>query len=273
MEELGAKQQISNPYRIDQRNQTILTRTNSVTQVPQYVNQVQYTSPLQEVQRRVLNDFAAQVQSTLNQPQFDDTNNTWERESIDSLEASNHYHSQPPKISGPIVRPTHVVTIQSKKSQQPILNNSAFQITTNDDQQEMLRQSYHESFFVTNTPVTADEQVTAWLGAGKTPVASNKNVHVIDKPSSLDGNDPETNGRRKSILKRSPSVDSNATNSNKNTKPIATRKANVPQTRTIGEKARVKDSLEVINTKYLKELDTQVKYSNVSILIKSIRSI
>jgi hypothetical protein len=92
----------------------------------------------------------------------------------------------------------------------------------------------------------------------------------MEKPSSLDGNDPETNGKRKSILKRSPSVDSNTINSNKNIKPIAARKASVPQTRTIGEKARVKDSLEVINTKFLKELDTQVKYSNISILSKSI---
>jgi len=273
LEELGPKQQISNPHRIDQRNQTILTRTNSVTQVPQYVNQVQYTSPLQEVQRRVLNDFAAQVQSTLNQQQFDETN-TWEHESVDSLETSNPYHPQqiisPPKINGPIVRPTHVVTIQSKKSQQPIGNHSAFEIMTIDDQQEILRRSYHESFFVKNTPVTGDEQVTAWLGAGKTPIESNKNGHVMEKPSSLDGNDPETNGKRKSILKRSPSVDSNTINSNKNTKSIAARKASVPQTRTIGEKARVKDSLEVINTKFLKELDTQVKYSNISILSKSI---
>ena len=44
----------------------------------------------------------------------------------------------------------------------------------------------------------------------------------------------------------------------KNTKPMpATRKTNSTQPRTIGDKTRVKDSLEVINTKLLKELDPQ----------------
>ena len=108
------------------KNATILTRTNSVTQVPQYGNQVQYTSPLQEVQRRVLNDFAAQVQSTLNQPQqqqqqqFDETN-TWERESIDSLESIKsiiipQQIISPPKLTGPIVRPNHLDKYSIKKT-------------------------------------------------------------------------------------------------------------------------------------------------------------
>ncbi|CAF1129789.1 unnamed protein product [Rotaria sp. Silwood1] len=262
MEELGSRQQISNNHRINQKNQILLTRTNSVTQVPQYTNQVQYTSPLQEVQRRVLNDFAAQIQSTLNQnEQFNETN-TWERESMDSLEASNHFRPQQiiaqPKITGPIVRPNHVVNIQTKRIQQSITNNSTLESITNHDQQEMLRRSYHESFFVKNTPVTGDEQVTAWLGANKISTTSNKHVDVVEKPVSLDGNDPETNGRRKSILKRSPSVDSNSAT---NTKPIvATRKErSTPQVRTIGNKGHVKDSLEVINAKLLKELETQKK--------------
>ncbi|CAF2545658.1 unnamed protein product [Rotaria sp. Silwood2] len=262
MEELGSRQQISDSQRTDQRNQMILTRTNSVTQVPQYTNQVQYTSPLQEVQRRVLNDFAAQIQSTLNQnEQFNETN-TWERESMDSLEASNHFHPQQiiatPKITGPIIRPNHVVNIQTKKIQQSITNNSTLESMINHDQQEMLRRSYHESFFVKNTPVTGDEQVTAWLGANKISKTSNKHIDIVEKTSSLDGNDPETNGKRKSILKRSPSVDSNSAT---NTKPIvATRKeTSAPQVRTVGNKPRVKDSLEVINAKLLKELETQKK--------------
>jgi hypothetical protein len=275
MEDFGSRQQTSNPHRIDLRNQTILTRTNSVTQVPQYDHQIQYTSPLQEVQRRVLNDFAAQVQSTLTQQQqqqqFDEIN-TWEHESIDSLETSNHYHSQqiisPPKLTGPIVRQNHILNIQSKKSQQLITNNSAFESTIPNDQQDLLRRSYHESFFVKNTPVTGEEQVTAWLGANKNPTKSNKHVDIIEKSPSCDGNDPETNGKRKSILKRSPSVDSNATNSITNTKPIAaTRKMNIPQAHTVGDKVRVKDSLEVINAKLLKELDIQVINLNIFVNI------
>jgi hypothetical protein len=266
MEDIGLRQPISNPHKIDQRNQTILTRTNSVTQVPQHVNQIQYTSPLQEVQRRVLNFFAAQVQSTLTQQQqqFDETTNTWEYESIDSLEGSNNYHPQqiilPPKLTGPIVRPNHVINIQSTKSQQqPISNNSTFESTKINDKQEMLRRSYHESFFVKNTPVTGDEQVTAWLGVNKPPTKPNKHVDIIEKPPSLDGNDLEANGKRKSILKRSPSVDSNPINSAVNKKPIIpSKQVIVPQARTVGEKTRVKDSLEIINAKLLKELDIQV---------------
>lgn len=254
MEDFGTRQQISHtPSRIDQRNQTILARTNSVTQIPQYTNQIQYTSPLQEVQRRVLNDFAAQVQSTFNQPQQYDETNTWEHESIDSLEASNHFHPQqiipPPKVTGPIVRPQHIVNIQSKTSQE------SSPLST--DQQELLRRSYHESFFVKNTPVTGEEQVTAWLGVNKNSTTSNnKHVDIVEKPSSYDENDLDLNGKRKSILKRSPSVENNSTN----TKPIPmTRKATIPQSRTINEnKNRVKDSLEVINAKLLKELDLQV---------------
>ncbi|CAF1150904.1 unnamed protein product [Rotaria sordida] len=263
MEELGSRQQISNSHRIDQRNQIILNRTNSVTQVPQYVNQVQYTSPLQEVQRRVLNDFAAQIQSTLNQnEQFNETN-TWEHESMDSLETSNHFHPQqiiaPTKITGPIIRPNHVVNIQTKKLQQSIINNSTLQSITNHDQQEMLRRSYHESFFVKTTPVTGDEQVTAWLGVNKiSTTTSNKNIDIMGKPVSLDGNDSEINGKRKSILKRSPSVDSNSAT---NIKPIVTRRkqTSAPQVRTVGDKVHVKDSLEVINAKLLKELEIQKK--------------
>ncbi|CAF1145657.1 unnamed protein product [Rotaria sordida] len=263
MEELGSRQQISNSHRIDQRNEIILNRTNSVTQVPQYVNQVQYTSPLQEVQRRVLNDFAAQIQSTLNQnEQFNETN-TWEHESMDSLETSNHFHPQkiiaPTKITGPIIRPNHVVNIQTKKLQQSIINNSTLKSITNHDQQEMLRRSYHESFFVKTTPVTGDEQVTAWLGVNKiSTTTSNKNIDIMGKPVSLDGNDSEINGKRKSILKRSPSVDSNSAT---NIKPIVTRRkqTSAPQVRTVGDKAHVKDSLEVINAKLLKELEIQKK--------------
>jgi hypothetical protein len=266
MEDLGSRQPISNPHRIDQRNQTVLTRTNSVTQVPQYINQIQYTSPLQEVQRRVLNDFAAQIQTTLHQPQqeqFDEIN-TWEHESIDSLEAStNHYHPQQiiaqSKITGPIVPSNRIVNIQSKKS-----NTSAFESTIPKNQQDLLSQSYHESFFVKNTPVTGEEQVTAWLGVNKTPTTSNKHVGIIEKPPSYDGNDPEINAKRKSILKRSPSADSNSTNSFMNTKPmVAARKATISQARTVGDKVRVKDSLEVINAKLLKELDIQVKTFNL----------
>ncbi len=249
MEDFRTGQQISNLHRIDQRNQTILTRTNSVTQIP---HQIQYTSPLQEVQRRVLNDFAARVQSTLNpSQQFDETNNTWEHESLDSLEASIHFHPQqiisPSKITGPIVRQNHIVNIQTKKSQESIIPN---------DQQDLLRRSYHESFFVKNTPVTGEEQVAAWLGATKIPTEPKKHVGIIEKPSSYDGNDRETNAKRKSILKRSPSVENNAINTTKLI-PVV-RKASVPQARTVGDKTRVKDSLEVINAKFLKELDTQV---------------
>ncbi|CAF4379859.1 unnamed protein product, partial [Adineta steineri] len=62
------------------------------------------------------------------------------------------------------------------------------------------------------------------------------------------------------ILKRSPSVDSNSKNSVKNTKQIVPPKKPIaPQTRTIGEKSRVKDSLDVINTKLLKEIEIQKK--------------
>jgi hypothetical protein len=184
--------------------------------------------------------------------------NTWEHESIDSLEASNHFPSQP-KITGPIVRSNHVVNIQSKKPQESSIPN---------DQQDYLRRSYHESFFVKNTPVTGEEQVTAWLGVNKIPTTSNKHIDTIGKPPSYDENDSETNAKRKSILKRSPSLDNNATNSFTNTKPIpASRKANVPQARTVGDKARVKDSLEVINAKLLKELDIQVKNFNILIHI------
>ncbi|CAF1134191.1 unnamed protein product [Adineta ricciae] len=237
MEELGSKQAMLNPFKQDQRTPQVLPRTNSVIHVPQNANPVQYTSPLQEVQRQVLNDFAAQVQSTLHHKQQFDETNTWDRESIDSLEESNHY--QPQKISGPIVRPTPVVNIQPRKS-------------TNEDQQALLRRSYHESFFVRTTPVTGDEQVAAWLGASKKPEIPSP----MQKPSSLDGTESETNGKRKSILKRSPSVESNLSNN----KPIAVaRKGSAPQTRTIGEKTRVKDSLEVINTKLLKDMDTQKK--------------
>ncbi|CAF4432288.1 unnamed protein product, partial [Adineta steineri] len=147
------------------------------------------------------------------QQQFDETN-TWDRESIDSLEESNSYQPQQiissHNISGPIVRPTQIINIQTKQTQQPsTVNNSAFKTMTIDDQQEILRRSYHESFFVKNTPVTGNEQVNAWLGAGKISLVQNKHTDIIDKPSSLDGTDSEINGRRKSILKRSPSVDSN----------------------------------------------------------------
>ncbi|UJR30256.1 hypothetical protein I4U23_017794 [Adineta vaga] len=236
MEELGSQQPIYNPYKSDPRNPSVLARTNSVVQVPQYINPVQYTSPLQEVQRQVLNDFAAQVQSTLH------------HHNNNNMMKQIHGIVKPQKISGPIVRPTPIVNIPQKKP----LNTSAFDTKTIDEQQELLRRSYHESFFVKNTPVTGDEQVAAWLGAGKTNGKSN----IMQKPTSLDGNESETNKKQKSILKRSPSIESNLSNN----KPIVPmRKGSAPQTRTIGEKARVKDSLEVINTKLLKDMEIQKK--------------
>ena len=121
------------------------------------------------------------------------------------------------------------------------------------DQQELLRRSYHESFFVKNTPVTGDEQVTAWLGVTRTA----KQTNLMDKTPSLDDNDSEMNSssKRKSILKRSPSLDSHSM-------PIKPRKRDnppPPPARAAKEKVRVKDSLEVINAKLLKELDIQVE--------------
>lgn len=246
MEDLRSRQPASNPARMDHRNQPIITRTNSVLQV----HQLQYTSPLQEVQRRVLDDFAAEIHSTFQQPssqqQFDQ-GNTWEYESVDSLEVSNQFPPQQitsaPKITGPIVRPNHPVNIQSRK-----VNPSAFESTGLTDQHELLQRSYHESFFVKNTPVTSDEQVSAWLGATKNPMTSD----VTDT-------DAEANAKRKSILKRSPSVESNTIN------PIVIpRKNSVPQARTVKDRARVKDSLEVINAKLLKELDIQVNQYGVN---------
>jgi hypothetical protein len=124
------------------------------------------------------------------------------------------------------------------------------------DQHELLRRSYHESFFVKNTPVTSDEQVTAWLGVNRTPTKQND---IIEKASSVDENE-----KRKSILKRSPSMDSNTTNPLMNTKTVEIKKAPVPQPR---NKVRVKDSLEVINAKLFKELDIQVNNEIFSISI------
>lgn len=256
MEDLRSRQPVSNPPRTDPRNQQILTRTNSVIQVPQYSNQLQYTSPLQEVQRRVLDDFAAEIHSTLRQPQqrqqpCDEINN-WEYESVDSLEASNQFQPQQiitaPKITGPIVRSNHPVSILPRKS-----NHSALDSTMPADQHELLQRSYHESFFVKTTPVTGDEQVSAWLGANKTPSALDKHPSAVDSLPPYDGNDAEAQAKRKSILKRSPSAESNTPNP-----VVAPRKNSVPQARTVGDKGRVKDSLEVINAKLLKELDIQV---------------
>jgi hypothetical protein len=176
----------------------------------------------------VLNDFAAQVQSTL-QPQFED--NRWERESVDSLETSNQY--PPTRTTGPIVR------------SKPVLN---VQPSSNPDQQELLRRSYHESFFVKNTPVTGDEQVTAWLGVNR----ATKQTNLMEKAPSLDGNEP------KSILKRSPSLDSQSM-ARKPTKKDNPPPPPPPPARPSKEKVRVKDSLEVINAKMLKELDIQVE--------------
>ena len=48
----------------------------------------------------------------------------------------------------------------------------AIQSLSVEDQQELLRRSYHESFFVKNTPVTGDEQVTAWLDVNRTGVGA-----------------------------------------------------------------------------------------------------
>lgn len=183
----------------------------------------------------MLNDFAAQVHSTF-QPQFEENNNRWERESADSLETSNQY--PPTRATGPIVRSKPVMNVQSSIP----------------DQQELLRRSYHESFFVKNTPVTGDEQVTAWLGVTRT----GKQTNLMDKAPSLDGNDSEMNSsKRKSILKRSPSLDSHSmqTKPSKKDNPQPPR----PPARPAKEKVRVKDSLEVINAKILKELDIQVE--------------
>lgn len=263
MEELGSRQQMPNYQRVNQRNETILPRTNSATQVHQYTKEVHYTSPLQEVQRRVLNDFAAQVQSTINQNEQYNEENLWERESVDSLEKSNDRHPQQivsqQRIAGPIVRPNHIINISTKKTTQPLTKNSEFDSTTNQDELELMRQSYHESFFVKNTPVTGDEQVAAWLGANKVPTRTNKPTDNLEKPLSLDGNDPEMNGRPKSILKRSPSIDSNPIHTMMNKKPILeTKQTSIPHKRPDGEKVVVKDSLEVKNAKLLKELETQV---------------
>jgi hypothetical protein len=223
---------------------------------------------LHEVQRRVLNDFAAQVQSTFHQqptpishPAYHET--TWERESVDSLEASNPYHSpemaSSSKITGPIVRATPVMNTPPKRAPPSGTNHVAIQSLSVEDQQELLRRSYHESFFVKNTPVTGDEQVTAWLDVNRTGAAPAPHGNASEKPSSLDGTESEITRRRKSILKRSPSIDSNGVN------PMValrgtplTRQGSAPQTRALGEKVRVKDSLEVINTKLLKDIDTQV---------------
>ncbi|CAF4454627.1 unnamed protein product [Rotaria socialis] len=253
---------VMDPDKFDRAIETITGRQLSNRSTPRRTSIMQQQ---QRVQRRVLNDFAAQVQSTLNQnEQFNDAN-TWDRESVDSLEKSNDYHPQQiisqPRLTGPIVRQNHVVNIQTRKTQPLLTNNSEFDSMASPDQQELLRRSYHESFFVKNTPVTGDEQVTAWLGANKNAtISNNKHSHVTEKPSSLDENDPETNGRRKSILKRSPSIDSNPMNSPMNTKPMMeTRVANIPQKRTTNDKVVVKDSLEVKNAKLLKELETQKK--------------
>ena len=64
------------------------------------------------------------------------------------------------KITGPIVRATPVVNAPMKRTQLSRTNHVAIRSLSVEDQQELLRRSYHESFFVKNTPVTGDEQVT-----------------------------------------------------------------------------------------------------------------
>ena len=163
------------------------------------------------------------------------------------------------KVTGPIVRATPVVNTPAQRTQPSRTNHIAIRSLSVEDQQELLRRSYHESFFVKNTPVTGNEQVTAWLDVNRTGVAPAPHGNATEKPSSLDGTESETTRRRKSILKRSPSIDSNGVN------PMvvlrgtpAVRQGSAPQARALGEKVRVKDSLEVINTKLLKDIDTQV---------------
>ena len=161
------------------------------------------------------------------------------------------------------MRATAVVNVPTKRIPPSRTNHVAIQSLSVEDQQELLRRSYHESFFVKNTPVTGDEQVTAWLDVNRTGVGPALQGNATEKPSSLDGTESEsTRRRRKSILKRSPSIDSNGVNPMAVLRgtPLA-RQGSAPQTRAFGEKARVKDSLEVINTKLLKEIDTQVNHS------------
>ena len=216
---------------------------------------------MHEVQRRVINDFAAQVQSTLQTPQ-NEPFNTWERESVDSLETSNKFFSQQatiaPKVTGPIVRSNHPLTLSSKQSQISTNTISMNEGKTNTEIQEQLRRSYHESFFVKNTPVTGDEQVSAWLGVNRVQIEKSRKPDLVEKASSVDDNESESNTKRKSILKRSPSVDSQSNSAKHMTAKAAGRQGTVPQSRTANNKVRVKDSLEVINTKLLKDLETQV---------------
>lgn len=117
-----------------------------------------------------------------------------------------------------------------------------------------MRRSYHESFFVKNTPVTGNEQVTAWLGVDNPCVDTKKQLNILEKAPSVDGNESETNSRRKSILKRSPSLDSKS-NDPKTKFPT---KIPTTQTKVAANRNRVKDSLEVMNTKLCKDLENQV---------------
>lgn len=139
---------------------------------------------------------------------------------------------------GPIVRPNPVVNLPPRQS------------TVHEDP----RRSYHESFFVKNSPVTGNEQVTAWLGVQQTSTETNQLSEYTEKRSSIDGHEFDSSGKqKKSILKRSPSMEST---SNKSKPPV--QKPNPTHVRTVGEKTKVKDSLEVINAKLFKELDSQV---------------
>lgn len=191
-------------------------RTNSGTQI-------QYKSPLHEVQRRVLNDFVAEIHSTL-RPEEN------ERGSVDSLEESAEQIFIPKKVMGPIVRSRPVVELPPRRTEMSIVDEDP-------------RRSYHESFFVKNSPVTGDEQVNAWLGVQQTSTEAN--------PSFDDGK------QTKSILKRSPSVESCPSKIK-----VPVQKTNPNQIRTVGDKTKVKDSLEVINAKLLlKDLDIQVNRS------------
>ncbi|CAF0732478.1 unnamed protein product [Didymodactylos carnosus] len=316
MEELYTRQHQSqqqinttNPHahRTDyNNNQPHLTRTNSATYFPhdkefQNNNAIQYTSPLHEVQRKVLTDFAAQVQSTFHngsseqhqkiyqtpsvrqittvasnngrRSDFDQT--TWENESMDSLENENRLYPQliennHQRIPGPIVKTSNVLNVLTKQQQlnmAPLKHSIQPQSTKEDaDTAAALRRSYHESFFVKNTPVTADEQVKAWLGATTNGTVTN-NTNTKAKTSSLDGGDSirSANGRLRSILKRSPSVDSTndlecvvlQTKRVPNTKTSHVSRSSSSNQHALGDKVRLKDSLEVINTKLLKGLDTK----------------
>jgi hypothetical protein len=191
-----------------------------------------------------LTDFAAQVHSTLHGR--DD-----ERASLDSLETADRCASEQ-IVSGPGVRSVPFVNGRTGTGDRAA-NTSAEHL-----QQEHLRRSYHESFFDKNTPVTSDEQVSAWLGVQHTSTGTNKAGQSKEKAvASLDGHQSKSRVNHKSILKRSPSVENTSTTS----KRVDTRTTR-PQP--VAHQRRVKDSLDVINAQLQKAFDIQVVVARCS---------